>query len=74
VRQFERRNHDVVVVLLDRETQNQGPAEIAAALEREFARKAYGVPVRVVVKDRQFENWLVADLDALRQCRRFGLP
>lgn len=56
---------DRVIVLLDREQQQQCPGELAERLENEF-NKIASVPVRVALKDRMYENWLLADLDSLR--------
>jgi hypothetical protein len=61
------RRYDVAVVLVDRETQSAPCQEIAQGLQKEFERGGFGIPIRVVVKDRSFENWLIADLEALRQ-------
>lgn len=53
------------MVLIDREDQATAPNQIAAELENAFGRLNPPLPVRVVVKDRRFENWLVADTGAL---------
>jgi hypothetical protein len=55
------------VLLIDREQVQRCPGEIASELEAEIERQ-YGssLPVSVVIKDRSFENWLIADLQALR--------
>jgi hypothetical protein len=55
---------DFFVVLLDRESNQSCCGKIASAIERELAR-AFDIRSAVVVKDRMFENWLIADLDAL---------
>lgn len=58
---------DLVVVIIDREGRNLSPKRIAADLENELARHcSVGPELRVVVKDRTFENWLIADLAALK--------
>ena len=70
------RKVDLAVVLLDRE---QRPdccgalaTELKDALVAECAREGLAVQIEVVFKDRMFENWLIADLDALRSCpKRF---
>ncbi|WP_082109640.1 DUF4276 family protein [Mycobacterium sp. UM_Kg1] len=64
---------DRIIVLLDREQQQRCPGEVAQQLETEF-KKIAEIPVRVALKDRMYENWLLADLDALRmQPARFGV-
>ena len=67
LRQLVGRRFDLAVVLIDRERQTKSPAAIAEELEAAFAAAEIGIPVAVVVKDRCFENWLVADLEALRR-------
>jgi len=57
---------DMVIVLLDREQQQDCPGKIASLLEKEFM-KATNKPVRVALKDRMFENWLISDLEALKK-------
>ncbi len=70
---FEGRGFDRIIILLDRKTRPDCPGEIARVLCSLLAGKA-SFPITVVVKDRCFENWLVADLDALAgQPRRFHL-
>jgi hypothetical protein len=62
------RNADRVILLFDRETRSECPGTLAQAVERKIRREG----VRVVVKDRAFENWVIADLAALRkQPKRF---
>jgi hypothetical protein len=64
---------DMVIVLLDREQQQECPGEIADRLEQSFKRLAE-IPVRVALKDRMYENWLIADLEALKSHpRRFSV-
>lgn len=67
IRQFYARGYDLVLVLIDRESRRTSCSALAASLEQEFARADFRIPVQVVIKDRRFENWLVADLDALTQ-------
>lgn len=65
---------DLVIVLLDREQQAAHPGTLAAAVESALAAHCGGARTRVVYKDRLFENWLVADLDALAaQPKRFSV-
>lgn len=59
----------LIVVLLDREDRNDCPSSFALAIQAAFA--ALGIQnIAVVIKDRQFENWLIADPDGLAM----GLP
>jgi hypothetical protein len=52
------------LVVLDREGSAACPGEFASRLRDEFVRK--GMPnVSVVMKDRAFENWLIADMPSL---------
>lgn len=57
---------DLIIILLDREQQAEPPGTIASVIENAVLRACGEDPrVRVVLKDRTFENWLVADLDGL---------
>lgn len=56
---------DLAIVLLDREQQPEPPGEIASKLEERF-NSSSAIPVRVVLKDRMFENWLISDLNGLK--------
>ncbi|MEV6368739.1 DUF4276 family protein [Micromonospora musae] len=62
-------NADLVVLLLDREEQDSCCGKVAESIRQELARSVgdqYSDKIYVVLKDRKFENWLVADLDALK--------
>lgn len=59
------RKADMVVVVLDRETQMECCGQIAHALEQRLSRMV-DVEVRVTLKNRMYENWLIADVEALR--------
>ncbi|UMB71420.1 DUF4276 family protein [Mycobacterium paraterrae] len=59
------RDADKAIILLDRETQDDCPGQIASALETGLARIT-NIRVHVALKDRKYENWLISDLDALR--------
>lgn len=73
VAQLEGRGVDRIVVLLDRENRSECPGAIAEPLQNGL-RSHVRVELKVVLKDRKFENWLVADPDALRaQPGRFEL-
>ncbi len=60
------RGADLIVVLIDREDRKECPTEFADQLKRAFAKRGYDA-VNVVVKNRTFENWLIADVEALKQ-------
>lgn len=63
---------DLAVILLDREAQEACSGLIADQIESAATRLCSTVKLRVVLKDRMFENWLIADLNALRaQPQRF---
>lgn len=66
---------NLILVLLDREQQEQSCGAIATSIREALGRTCGGASdIAVVVKDRLFENWLIADLDALRsQPRRFSV-
>lgn len=57
---------NLAVIILDREGILQCTGERAVELERAVARRCGAVAPRVVLKDRMFENWLIADLSALK--------
>lgn len=55
----------MALVLLDREGQVDCPGAIAAKVEAAIDRLCSVLPVRVVLKNHAFENWLVADLNGV---------
>lgn len=64
------RRADLFVLVLDREQQGPRPGELAQSLSDELVRLGpWPFEVRVVYKDRTFENWLISDLGALRSQR-----
>lgn len=63
VEQLMQRGADRILVLVDRETRHECPPLLAQSIQVEVIA---GADVFVVVKDRTFENWLIADLSALR--------
>jgi len=70
VRLLHAKGAERIVLLLDRESRNGCPGALASALSVLIADRA-GLPadvILVVIKDRTFENWLIADPDALRSC------
>jgi hypothetical protein len=66
---------DRVVVVLDREQQADGPGTIAEAIAGAIVRvNSPKAEVIVVIKDRSFENWVIADVAALKaQPARFKI-
>ena len=73
VRQLEGRPVTHVLVVLDREDRRECAPEIAGELRVAIGSTAQ-VPIDIVVKNRQFENWLVASCDALAsQAARFEI-
>ncbi len=64
---------ELVVVLIDREDRTECPGELAKIIEQSLL-KVGQVKVKVVIKNVKFENWLVADLDAIKALRnRFNV-
>lgn len=55
---------DVFVLVIDRESNEACPGGIADAIQERLSRFT-DLRTHVVIKDRMFENWLLADLDAL---------
>lgn len=69
----EARGASLVVVLLDRETRDECPGELATAI-RENIENYATARICVVIKNRKFENWLVADIRSLAAMRaRFNI-
>jgi hypothetical protein len=58
-----------IVLLIDREDRDDCAPGFAAAIESAMLGLGTG-QVRVVVKNRKFENWLIADPDALARLRK----
>lgn len=67
------RNVDVGIVLLDRETRPECAGCFAQHLEARFA-DLVNPRIKVVIKDRCFENWLISDMLAITELpRRFAV-
>lgn len=60
------RGADLIVVLIDREDRDECPPAFARQIKQAFAQLGYD-DITVVVKNRTFENWLIADIDALKE-------
>jgi Domain of unknown function (DUF4276) len=67
VRQYLARGVTRVIVLVDREANTGCPGDLANEIGQPLAA-ATDPQVSVVVKNRTFENWVVADVNALRAC------
>ncbi|ADP83158.1 DUF4276 family protein [Pseudofrankia inefficax] len=64
---LEQRRADQAVLLLDREDAEECPGTRAEQVATAIAKHPkITLPVQVVLKDRTLENWLIADLTALR--------
>lgn len=67
------KNADKIIVFIDREDLEICPTEIKNNLEEAF-KKIANQEIDVVVKNRKFENWLCADIEALRKMpKRFSV-
>lgn len=64
LQQLEGRRAERVVVLMDREDRSECIPHLASNLKRELCQVTR-VAIDVVVKNRMYENWLVADSQAL---------
>lgn len=69
------KNVTLVVVVLDREERSESSGELASQIEAAIRDAcSFSFDIAVVMKDRAFENWVIADLDALRaQPGRFNV-
>jgi hypothetical protein len=65
------RKVDLVVLLIDRENRSECSNEMAEEISQELMKRCshegLKIKIVVVVKDRMFENWLVADTDAIQR-------
>lgn len=69
-----RQGAGLAVLLLDREIRDECPGKLADDLEQAIARACSTLEARVIYKDRTFENWLIADVEALKnQPGRFNM-
>lgn len=58
---------NIAVIVLDREDREECAGLIATEVGQAASASCHALPVKVVLKDRTFENWLIADLEALRK-------
>jgi len=63
------KNVDLAIVLLDRESRPDCCGAMAEAIRVAITKMSASPRVAVVIKNRMFENWLIADCDALEQLR-----
>ena len=68
VRILENKGVDRIIVIIDREDHADCAPDIATRIEGAF-RKLGHRGIQVVVKDRTFENWLIADPGAIKKLR-----
>lgn len=75
LRQAKARGAELFVLVIDREQQQESVGALATVLKGELEKAGpWPFKVEVVFKDRTFENWLVADVQAVREQRgRFDL-
>jgi len=55
-----------VIILIDREDRQECPGDWAAEIEAAFNRLGHQ-HVKVVIKNRKFENWLIADVNVFKK-------
>lgn len=67
-RQYAGRGAARIIVIIDREDRSECPGELATAIAGKIAATT-AIDVCVVIKDRAYENWIVADLRAVRASR-----
>ena len=60
-----------IVVLIDKENQDFCICAHARALEAAFTAFCGHIPIEVVIKNKQFENWLIADINNLKTMNDF---
>lgn len=64
---------DKIILLLDLETSQTCPG-LRASTIKEAARTMGHLSLEVVIKNRKFENWLVADPEAIQKLNYFEIP
>jgi hypothetical protein len=71
---FQKKQIDNAIMLIDLENRSVCASDRAAEICSSFSKicKSSGIPSAfVVIKDRTFENWLIADLTALENIKKF---
>jgi hypothetical protein len=68
VKQSLARGADRVVILIDREDRPDCPGLLATEVGAKLA--ALSDNIEIVIKNRAYENWVIADIDALRKLPR----
>lgn len=69
IKQFAGRGFDRAIVLVDREDRHESCSEIAKKIESAITARALGIPTKVVIKNRTFENWLISDTAVLTKMK-----
>ncbi len=59
---------DQIIVLIDRENRQECPGKWKDEIEMAFSELGYS-QVKVVIKNRKFENWLIADAGVFKKLR-----
>jgi hypothetical protein len=62
---------DPIIVIIDREELLDCPPILKRNIEVAFQKFEYSV--NVVIKNRKFENWLIADIHAISACKEFSV-
>jgi hypothetical protein len=66
IKYLKRKQAARVIVLVDREDLKGSPSDLATSLETAFREKGHS-HICVVIKNRKFENWLIADPQAFKK-------
>lgn len=66
---------ELVVILIDLENREICPPHFSIELKKEIDQRVPNTPFKttVIIKVRTFENWLIADLDAIRLLNKFTI-
>lgn len=69
------KNPELVVILIDLEERDICPPDFSLELQKEIEKRLpkIGFQTSVIIKVRKFENWLIADLDAVRSLNQFNI-
>ncbi len=62
------RRVDKIVLLIDREDRKECPTQFARDIEAAFSSLGHN-NIKVTVKNRRFENWLIADVDVFKRMK-----
>lgn len=67
-----RQKCDKIILIIDHEGNENCVIDWRKELEQEISKRGFK-NVNVVIKVRQFENWLLADLEAIDSCKNFSV-